>query len=144
MSVDPGVIRAQPHTDVGLLIQRDASLLIDRWTRRAVQEQPGAKRVHHQALLDHFLEFLQALGRSLAESDHVATVQHCIPAKIHGGQRWETGWSLTDVIRDYQILQLVILDYLDEVLDTQPSFPLIMAIGLALDEAIAASVNMYV
>ncbi len=144
MSVDPGVIRAQPHAEVGLLLQRDANILIERWSQRAIQEQPGAKRVHHQALVDHFREFLQAMGRSLAESDHVATLQHCLPATVHGEQRWETGWSLPEVIRDYQILQLVILDYLDEVLDAPPNVPLIMAIGLALDEAIAASVTVYV
>jgi signal transduction histidine kinase/CheY-like chemotaxis protein len=144
MSVDPGLIRAEPHTEVGLLIQRDTARLLDRWSRRAVQEQPNAQRVHHQALLDHMSDLLRALGRSLAEDDDVAACQHCLPATTHGEQRWETGWSLPEVVRDYQILRLVLLDYLEEVLESPPSPRVIMAIGLALDEAIAASVSMYV
>lgn len=144
MSVDPGLIRAAPHTEVGFLIRRDAGILIDRWARRALQEQPHAPRVHHQALVDHFLDFLEALGCSLAESDDAATCQHCLPATIHGEDRWETGWSLPEVVRDYQILRLVILDYLEEVLERPPSHHVVMAIGLALDEAIAASVSMFV
>src|SRR5579884_1782021 len=108
MSVDPGLIRAEPHTEVGLLIQRDTALLLDRWSRRAVQEQPNAQRVHHQALLDHMSDLLRALGRSLAEDDDVAACQHCLPATTHGEQRWETGWSLPEVVRDYQILRLVL------------------------------------
>lgn len=144
MSIDPGLIRAQPHTKVGFLIGRDADILIDRWSRRAVQEQPNARRVHHQALVDHFHDFLQALGRSLGESDGEATTQHCLPATNHGEDRWETGWSLPEVVRDYQILRLVILDYLAEVLEHPPGPRVVMAVGLALDEAIAASVTRYV
>jgi signal transduction histidine kinase len=144
MSVDSGIIRAEPHLEIGLLLQRDVEILVERWSRRAVEEQPKAKRVHHQALVDHFHEFLKALGRSLAESDDSATFQHCLPAGIHGEQRWETGWSLPEVVHDYGILRLVILDYLDEVLDAPVGLRALMAIGLALDEAIAASVTMYV
>jgi signal transduction histidine kinase/CheY-like chemotaxis protein len=144
MPIDSGLIRAEPHVEVGSLIQRDASILIERWTRRAMHEQPQAQRVHHQALVDHFHEFLQALGHSLAESDDAATSQHCLPATIHGEDRWQTGWSLPEVVRDYQILRLVILDYLEEILEQAPSPRVVMAIGLALDEAIAASVSMYV
>jgi signal transduction histidine kinase/CheY-like chemotaxis protein len=144
MSVDPELIRAEAHTEVGSFIQRDASILIERWARRVIQEQPNAQRLHHQALVDHFHDLLQALGRSLAESDDAATGQHCLPATIHGEDRWEKGWSLPEVVRDYQILRLVILDYLEEVLEQSPSHRVVMAIGLALDEAIAASVSMYV
>lgn len=143
MSIDPGVIRAEPHTEIGLLIQRDVEILIERWSRRAIEEQPHAGRVHHQALVDHLHDLLRALGRSLAGSDDSATSQHCLPATIHGEQRWETGWSLPEVVRDYGILRLVIYDYVDEVLDFPPSASAIMAIGLALDEAIEASVTMY-
>jgi signal transduction histidine kinase/ActR/RegA family two-component response regulator len=144
VSVDPGSIRAEPHTEVGSLIQRDVGVLIERWSRRAVQEQPNAQRVHHQALLDDMQELLRALGRSLAESDDAAACQHCLPATIHGEQRWEWGWSLPEVVRDYQILRLVLLDYLEEALESPPAPRVVMAVGLALDEAIAASVSMYV
>lgn len=144
MSIDLGVIRAEPHLEIGSLIERDVEILIQRWTRRAIAEQPHARRVHHQALLDHFHDFLIALGRSLAESGEIATSQHCLPATIHGEQRWETGWSLPEVVRDYGILRLVILDYLVEVLDVPVDPRAAMAIGLALDEAISASVTMYV
>jgi len=144
MSVDPSLIRAQRHAQVGRLIQRDAGILIDRWTERAIREQPNASRVDRQTLLDHVYDLLGALGRSLAESDDAFTSQHCLPATIHGEQRWETGWSLLEVIRDYQILRLVILDYLHDELDEPVNSEVILAVGLALDEAIAASVSMYV
>jgi signal transduction histidine kinase/CheY-like chemotaxis protein len=143
MSIDPQVIRSEQHGEIGSLIQRDVGILIDRWCRRAIQEQPRAARVHHAALLDHLPTFLWALGRSLAESDHADTTGHTALAADHGGQRWEAGWSLTEVIRDYQILRLVLVDYLEEVLDRPPSSREVMAVGLALDEAIAASVRMY-
>lgn len=144
MSIDPGLIRAESHMEVGFLIQRDTALLIERWSVRAIQEQPNAQRVHRKVLVDHFHEFLQALGRSLADSEDIATTQHCHLATIHGEDRWETGWSLPEVVRDYQILRLVILDYLDEILEQPAGHRAVMAIGLALDEAIAASVTKFV
>jgi hypothetical protein len=47
-------------------------------------------------------------------------------------------------VRDYQILRLVILEYLDEVLEGPVSPRVVMAVGLALDEAIASSVTTYI
>lgn len=143
MYTDPQLIRAEPHTEIGLIIGRDTSILIDRWSRRAVQEQPTAHRVHHKALLDHFREFLQALGQSLTETDESQLNGHCLSATIHGEQRWEVGWSLPEVVRDYQILRLVIYNYLEETLDRPLGYREVMAIGLALDESITASVVMY-
>jgi signal transduction histidine kinase/ActR/RegA family two-component response regulator len=144
MSLDPHVIRSEPHTEIGNLIQRNVGALIERWSRRAVEEQPKAQRVHHAVLLDHFHDFLWALGRSLAESEPREANEHCLTATVHGEHRWEAGWSLTEVVRDYQILRLVILDFLVENLERPLGYREILAIGLALDEAIAASVVMYV
>src|SRR5215471_9907161 len=123
-TIDPGVIRAETHPEIGEIIERDADILIDRWTRRAVQEQPSARRVHHKALVDDLHGFLRALGRSLAkgEEDH-----HCLSATLHGTVRWEAGWSLPELVRDYQILRLVILDYLHEVLGKPPTQRLLLA-----------------
>src|SRR2546423_12379176 len=110
---DPELIRSEAFSELGLLIQRDASILIERWSRRAIEEQPNAKRVHHRALLDHLNDLLQALGQTLMGKDEITTNGHRLPAKIHGEERWETGWSLPEVVRDYQILRLVIVGYLE-------------------------------
>ena len=144
MSTDAQVIRSERYEEVGALIQRDASILVENWCRRAIEEQPNAKRVHHAILRDRLVIFLQALGQSLSESDDVDASPHRIPAVEHGEQRWEAGWSLPEVVRDYQILRLVILDHLAQTLHRHLRSREIMAIGLALDEAITASVGMYV
>src|SRR6266542_685842 len=143
MNADPQQVRAEQHVTVGALIQRDAGILIDRWARRAVQEQPNAPRVHHQTLLDHLPNLLWEIGRSLAEGDESGNGHHVQSARQHGEERWETGWSLEEVVRDYQILRLVMVDYLEETLDRPLRSREGMAIGLALDEAIAASVSRY-
>src|SRR4051794_14888612 len=68
MAIDPQTIRSEAHTEVGTVLQRDAGVILDRWSRRAAQEQPQAKRVHQEALLDHIPTFLQTLGKTLAAS----------------------------------------------------------------------------
>lgn len=143
MDIKPQQLRSEAHVEVGSLIQRDAGILIERWSRRAVEEQPDAARVHHDVLLDHLPAFLQQMGRSLAEADVDNNGWHCPPAGWHGEQRWESGWSLAEVVRDYQILRLVILGYLEETLGRPPRGREVMAVGLVLDEAIAASVTRY-
>ncbi len=144
MNLDPRTLRSEQHIQVGRLIQRDAGILIERWAERAVEEQPNAARAHHEALRDHLPRFLHTLGHSLAESLHANAKPHDAPAREHGEQRWEAGWSLPEVVRDYQILRLVVFEYLDDKLDRPLFFREAMAIGLALDEAITASVSAYV
>lgn len=143
MSIDPVMIRAEPHIEVGRLVQGSIDVLLENWAYRAMEEQPKAQRVHHATLLDHLRDFLLRLGKSLAESDKGFTSQHFLPAKQHGEQRWEAGWSLIEVVRDFQILRLVVFEFLDKNLGRSLRSREILAIGLALDEAIAASVHMY-
>lgn len=144
MSTDIQSLRSESFFEIAQIIQRDINILLEEWTHRAVQEQPNARRIHHHALLDHFRELLLSLAQSLLETDSAKTIGHYDTAKVHGIQRWEVGWSLQEVVRDYQILQLVILKYLDEVLDRPLSYREGMAIGLVIDEAIASSVAAYV
>lgn len=137
-------LRSEPHVDIGLLIQRGAGIIIERWMRRVVQEQPDAARVHHQTLIDHLPLLLQAMGQSLAVQLDGDAAPDQAPAEEHGEHRWETGWSLPEVVRDYQILRLVIFEYLEDTLDRPLSFHEGRAIDLAVDEAISASVTAYV
>jgi signal transduction histidine kinase/CheY-like chemotaxis protein len=144
MTIDPQVLRSEQFTEIGRLVQRDAGILIERWSRRAVEEQPNARRLHQDALRDHLPRLLHDLGECLAESTASGAAPHCAPARKHGEQRWEEGWSLPEVVRDYQILRIVLFDYLEEALERPLLFREIQAIGLALDEAISASLTAYV
>jgi signal transduction histidine kinase/ActR/RegA family two-component response regulator len=144
MSVDPRVIRAEQHREIGNLLHQNVGIVLDRWSVRAVQEQPNATRVHHDVLLDHLQELLRKIARGLKESENGQMGEHCLSAFNHGEQRWENGWSLSEVVRDYQILRLVLFDFLEETLDRPLESREVRAVGLALDEAIAASVVSYV
>jgi signal transduction histidine kinase/ActR/RegA family two-component response regulator len=144
MSVHSQEIRSEPHTEIGDLLQHHVTTVIERWSRQAVAEQPHAQRVHHSVLLNQLPDFLRMLGRSLMEPKEPDTRQHCLAALSHGEQRWEAGWSLPEVVRDYQILRLVILDFLEETLERPLGYREVLAIGLALDEAIAVSVTTFV
>jgi signal transduction histidine kinase/ActR/RegA family two-component response regulator len=144
LDLDTQQIRAEPHSEIGALLQENVDILVELWSERAVEEQPRAKRVHHHVLHDHLPEFLRKLGRSLAESMEPHNCQHCLPASIHGEQRWDAGWSLPEVVRDFQILRLVVVGFLEESLERSLTHREVLAIGLALDEAIAASVTSYV
>ncbi|HWG42247.1 MAG TPA: ATP-binding protein [Gemmataceae bacterium] len=144
MNLNPQMLRSEQHVEVGLVIQRNADLLLERWSQRAIQEQPHAARSHHPVLLDHLPRLLHTIGQSLANSHGSHSAPHHAPAEEHGEQRWEVGWSLSEVIRDYQILRLVVFEYLEETLDRPMRFREARAIDLAFDEAIAASVTVYV
>jgi signal transduction histidine kinase/CheY-like chemotaxis protein len=140
VSTDANLIRADRFAEIGLIIERDAGLIIERWLRRAAEEKPPATAAHRQVLMDQLPSFLAELGRALAESGDPENSRHCVPAVEHGEQRWQAGWSLADLIHDYQLLRLVLLNYLDEVLERALELREVLAVGLALDEAIAASV----
>jgi signal transduction histidine kinase len=144
MTIDPRVLRSERHGEIGRIIHQDVDHLIERWSFRAVDEQPQASRVHHQALLDDLPRFLQSLGRSLAESTDADNLPHRDPARAHGERRWEDGWSLPEVVRDYQILRLVLFEHLEQALERPLIAREVQAIGLALDEAISTSVSAYV
>ncbi|MBY0232496.1 MAG: HAMP domain-containing histidine kinase, partial [Gemmataceae bacterium] len=144
VTTNASVIRAGRYGEIGEIIRRDATALIDRWARRAAQEQPTAQRVHHAVLLDELPELLAELGDSLAKAGDSGLPPHCRLARRHADQRWQTGWSLAELVRDYRILRLVVLAYLDETLDRPLRLMEIQAVGLALDEAIEYSVERFV
>ena len=96
--IDPQVLRLEPHGTIGALIQRDADTLVERWCRRAMEEQPHAARAHHEVLRDRLPSFLHALGLTLATSDGAEVHAHHSPALEHGEQRWQAGWSLPEVV----------------------------------------------
>jgi signal transduction histidine kinase/ActR/RegA family two-component response regulator len=143
MSTKPALLRAEPHATVGGVLLRDAGVIVERWARRAVEEEASAKRVHHEVLLDHLPTFLWELGHGLADAQGADPFRHCRPADVHGDQRWEAGWSIAEVVRDYQLLRVVVVEHLDETLGHPLTTRESLAIGVFIDDAIAASVSAY-
>jgi signal transduction histidine kinase len=137
-------IRVESYERLANLIHRESLALVEKWARRAAEEEPSARRAHHETLLDHLPAFLTALAASLGAADEEQALQHRLPAFRHGEQRWQQGWSLPELVRDYQILRMVVLEHLDETFKRSLQIREILALNLAFDEAIAASVGMYV
>ena len=145
MSLDPEAIWSERFAEIGSVIESDCELLVARWAQRAKEEQPNAVSAHFLEMRDMLPALLRAIGQALAQSGDEVSVRHCLIALEHGEQRWKVGWRLAEVVRDYQILRLVILDHLDRTLNHWPlTVRETMAVGLALDEAISASVVAYV
>ena len=142
MSIKPALLRAESHATVGSVILRDAGIIIDRWARRAVEEQPSARRVHHDELLDHLPTFLWELGRALSDSGHTDPFR-LRSANVHGDQRWQVGWSVEEVVRDYQLLRIVVCEHLDENIERSLTTRETMALSVFIDDAIAASVAAF-
>jgi signal transduction histidine kinase len=144
MSIDPQVIWNERFEQIGALIEQHADLLTDRWAERALQEQGHATSAYRKDMRDHLPSLLHAIGRALANPAEAVPAAHTMLALEHGEQRWQMGWNLPEVIRDYQILRLSIIEFLDETLESPLATREAMAVGLALDEAISASVIAYV
>lgn len=144
MSVDPQVLRSASFADIGAVISRNVDLLIDRWQQRAIIEQPEVAVAHRQELHDQLPSFLTAMGKALSEAGEHEQIRPCLLAAEHGEQRWRAGWRLSEVIRDYQILRLVILERLELELNRAPDVRESMAVGLILDEGITAAVVSYI
>src|SRR5262249_55060623 len=102
------------------------------------------RRVHGETLRDHLPAFLKVLADSLDTIDEDKAQQHRLPAFRHGEERWENGWSLPELVRDYQLLRTVLLEHLDQVFDRPLKLREVLVLNLAFDEAIAASAGMYV
>lgn len=141
--MDFDAIYAMRYVEIGQIVHQQAEELTNRWAKCALPQQPNAEPAHHSQMRNRLPDFLRALGRALEEADPRAR-RHCVLAGEHGEQRWQIGWQLAEVVRDYQILRLVIYELLEELLTRPLTVPEIMALGMALDEAIAAAVVMYV
>lgn len=135
-------LRAESHVAIGDVIERSTEEIISQWAARAKEEQPTAQRVHHDVLVDHLPAFLAQLGRSLATAgdDSAGARQE---AEEHGDQRWDNGWSVTELIRDYQILRVVLPEFLEEALGRRLASRESLVLNVAIDDAVAAAVAAF-
>lgn len=144
MTNDPAMIRAQRYTEIGRMIRASAAEVIDRWSSSARSELDSAESAHREELRNHLPLFLEELGGELASYGNSNEKKRDATARKHGKQRWEYGWHLDEVIRDYQLLRLTLLDFLDEQLERKLNLEEIKAVGLLIDDAIENAAVTYV
>ena len=144
MTNDPDVIRSKRYEEIGALIRADAAEVIDAWMSAARREQESAKCAHRAELRNHLPLFLEQLGAEMVSNGTQRDQQRDAAARSHGEHRWEHGWRLDEVIRDYQLLRIVLLDHLDQRLSRNLNLEEFKAIGLLLDEAIEDAVVTFV
>src|SRR5687767_2914477 len=143
MDLATHVLRAEPHVEIGALLERGAAAVVDRWCRLAESEQPAAARMHHAALRDELPAFVGSVGRALRNAGQPGPAARR-EAHEHGEQRWEHGWSLSELVRDYQLLRVTVLDYLEDELKRPLYYREAMSVGVFIDDAIAESIARYV
>lgn len=144
MGSSTNAIRGRNFAELGEVLRRDAEAIIERWSDRAIAQGHGRPGAHRAELRDHLPEFLVALGEDLrgGERDDPNTSER--RAVEHGRFRWQVGWELEDVVVDYQILRIVILQHFCEELNRDPGIDEVVAIGVHIDDAIADAVVGYV
>ncbi|WP_169979977.1 ATP-binding protein [Tautonia rosea] len=140
MTPSTHAIRDRNHADLGAILRRDAEAILDTWAERAIAQGHGRPGAHREELRDDLDDFLRALGDDLSGGNDSPREE----AVAHGRYRWKVGWELQDVVIDYQLLRIVILDHLHQALGHEPGFEQVVAIGVHIDDAIARAVVAYV
>ncbi len=144
MDTDPQTLHAERFDEISRLIDRDVDRLITDWVARACAEQPDANPAYRAEMQDRLPAFLHAVAASLAAPTAMIVDRIASWRSNTASSAWSAGWKLSEVVRDYQILRLLLVNHLNETLDRPLLTREVMAIGLLLDEAIAAAVVMFV
>lgn len=136
-------LRTLPYAEIGAVIERHADSIVQTWEIQARAFAPGEPLPRHRGdLIDKLPLFLRAVGSALVGGADQIT--HLQSAQEHGQQRWQIGWCLEAVVRDYQLLRVVLLEYLTERLARTLSLAETLAIGVYIDDAIAMAVRAHV
>ncbi len=144
MSLDLREIRTERFPEIGRLIERDAQWIVNDWLRQLETGDHGATPEALAEMRKHWPEFVQAVGKRLADPRAIESMSDFLMAIGRGEQSGPRARRLDEVIRDYQTLRLTILAHLDKSLPRPVELREVFAVGLLLDEAITAVAGAYV
>ena len=137
-------IRDRNFIEIGDALIRDAESMVDSWTTRAVAQDPERRAAHREDLRDRLPHYIRALGEDLVSNDPALRRRHHIEANEHGRFRWRIGWDLNDVVLDYQLLRIVVMEHLRDVLERDLAVDEAVAIGVHLDDSVSRAVQAFV
>jgi PAS domain S-box-containing protein len=105
------------HAGRGAQLRKNQARILENWEKKVRESLPLARRQDRGAILDALPEFLDKLADILSHPrpPEALREEEARLAREHGEQRARiSGYSLTHVIQEYEILSRVILDVLDE------------------------------
>ncbi|HHP7236408.1 MAG TPA: hypothetical protein ACFCUC_17385 [Desulfobacterales bacterium] len=128
--------------DIGHILVRDAEAITATWLAKERRALSSASGAHREELRNMIPKYLKALGAELS-STAASQGERDRSARIHGIHRWQNGWALNEVVADYQLLQITILDHLTECLHRPLSMEEVKALGVYIDDAIREAVTTF-
>lgn len=142
MSLDPKVIHAARYPRIAEIIRGGIDSIKSEWLRRSRTDQPESCDSIAEEALGRISGILESFPRQLASNQDVPFLTQRRATWL-GELRWQQGEDISQVVRDYQTLRLVLIDYLDAQLKTPLTRGESMALSLNMDEAINAAVSAY-
>jgi two-component system sensor histidine kinase/response regulator len=104
--------------ELGEWLLGNTSSIMKRWEEMVSKELPFPERTAHRSELRNNLpEYLRALGKDLQRGREGRDAKATPAAREHGIQRWQLGWDLELVVRDYQLLLHAIIDQANLLMD---------------------------
>jgi len=104
--------------EVGHAIHAHGPTIMKAWEDLIEQHLPTSSRtIHRVELRDHLPQFLDKLSQDLIAGREGRDAASQPMARKHGVERWNQGWELELVVRDYQLLLLAIMTVLHDQLE---------------------------
>jgi two-component system sensor histidine kinase/response regulator len=103
--------------ELGTWLQGNTSSVMKRWEEIVGRELPFPERsAHRSELRNNLPEYLKALAKDLQIGRQGRDAKATPAARQHGIQRWQLGWDLELVVRDYQLLLHAIIDQANQTM----------------------------
>lgn len=125
--------------EIGTIITDNTAHISQIWMDQARRELDQASNAHREALRNMIPTFLKVLGEEFCKPGDEMIGRHLL-ARDHGLQRFDVGWKLNEVVADYQLLQIVLFEYIGNRLKRSFTIKEINTIGSYMDEAIMIAV----
>ena len=129
-------------SQIGDVLGRDFEIIARKWMEKERKELANASNAHRSELRNQIPKYLKALGAVLS-TEKEGRIDHHLLARDHGIQRWTVGWVLSEVVADYQLLQITILEHLAEAMKRSLTIEEMKTFGAFIDEAIMVAVTAF-
>ena len=130
--------------EVGKIVGAGKETILQAWSDLCTEEVDSARHARRAELRNDLPEFLDELSKELLARGEQRSDERREKATSHGNQRWRNNWKLEEVVSDFQLLRLAILNVCRRELERPLTPTESDAICVIVDKAIKYSVVSYV